>query len=387
MFDLLLNADVYVPEPLGLRHVLVCAGQIVYLGETVPALDEALGVRTTDLEGRRLIPGLIDGHVHVTGGGGEAGWHTSVPPVPLGQFTTHGVTTLVGVLGTDDLVRTTGSLVARVRALRAEGLSAYGHTGGYHLPPTTLTGSVRSDIVHIDCLIGMGELALSDHRSSQPTLDEVLRIASECHVAGLMTGKAGILHLHLGQGARGLDLVRRALDLAELPPRVFNPTHVNHRKALFDEACDLAVRGCTIDVSAFPVAEHDDAWSAANALARYLDAGLPPERITVSSDCGGSLPVHDAQGQVISMGYGMSRRLVEAIQELLRAGRPLDQILPAFTTNAAHLLRLKNKGEIAIGADADLVVLDAQHRIRDVMARGVWHVQSGVQRVFGTFEN
>ncbi len=386
MFDLLLNADVYAPKPLGRRHLLVCAGKIVYLGETVPTLDEALGVRTTDLEGRRLIPGIIDGHVHVTGGGGEAGLHTSVPPVSLGQFTSNGVTTVVGVLGTDDVVRTTGSLVARVRALRAEGLSAYGHTGGYHLPPTTLTGSVRADIVHIDCLIGMGELALSDHRSSQPTLDEVLRIASECHVAGLMTGKAGILHLHLGQGARGLDLVRRALDLAELPPRVFNPTHVNRRKALFDEACALATRGCTIDVSAFPVAEDDDAWSAANALARYLDAGLPPERITVSSDCGGSLPVHDAQGQVVSMGYGTSRRLVEAIRELLHAGRPLDQILPAFTTNVAHLLRLKNKGKITFGADADLVVLDVQHRIRDVMARGVWHVQSGVQRVFGTFE-
>ena len=155
-----------------------------------------------------------------------------------------------------------------------------------------------------------------------------------------MTGKAGILHLHLGDGARGLDLVRRALDLAEVPPRVFNPTHVNRRKALFDEACDLAVRGCTIDVSAFPVAE--EAWSAAAALARYLDAGLPPERITVSSDCGGSLPVHDAQGQVASMGYGTSRGLVEALGELLHAGRPLDQILPAFTTNAAHLLRLKN---------------------------------------------
>ncbi len=387
MFDLLLNADIYAPKPLGRRHLLVCAGKIVYLGETVPTLDEALGVRTTDLEGRRLIPGIIDGHVHVTGGGGEAGLHTSVPPVPLGQFTSNGVTTVVGVLGTDDVVRTTGSLVARVRALRAEGLSAYGHTGGYHLPPTTLTGSVRSDIVHIDCLIGMGELAISDHRSSQPTLDEVLRIASECHIAGLMTGKAGILHLHLGDGARGLDLVRRALDLAEVPPRVFNPTHVNRRKALFDEACALATRGCTIDVSAFPVAEDVDAWSAAEALARYLDAGLPPERITVSSDCGGSLPVHDAQGQVASMGYGTSRGLVEALGALLRAGRPLDQILPAFTTNAAHLLRLKNKGKIAIGADADLVVLDTQHRIRDVMARGVWHVQSGVQRVFGTFEN
>ena len=386
MFDLLLNADVYAPEPIGPRHLLVCAGKIVYIGETVPAMDETLGVTTTDLEGRRLMPGLIDGHVHVTGGGGEAGLHTSVPPVPLGQFTSNGVTTVVGVLGTDDVVRTTASLVARVRALREEGLSAYGYTGGYHLPPTTLTGGVRSDIVHIDCLIGMGELAISDHRSSQPTLDEVLRIASECHVAGLMTGKAGILHLHLGDGPRGLDLVRRALDTAELPPRVFNPTHVNRRKALFDEACALAERGCTIDVSAFPVADDEDAWSAADALARYLDAGLPPEHITVSSDCGGALPVHDTQGRVVSMGYGTSEGLVEAIGELLQAGRTLDQILPAFTTNAARLLRLKNKGNLAVGTDADLVVLDAGHRIRDVMARGVWHVRNGVQRMFGTFE-
>ena len=386
MFDLILNAEVYAPEPLGRRHLLVCAGKIVYVGETVPTVDAALGVRTTDLEGRRLMPGLIDAHVHVTGGGGEAGLHTSVPPVPLSQFTSNGVTTAVGVLGTDDLVRTTGSLVTRVRALRAEGLSAFCYTGGYHLPPTTLTGSVRADIVHVDCIIGFGELALSDHRSSQPTLDEVLRLASACHVAGLMTGKAGLVHLHLGDGPRGLDLVRRALDTTELPPRVFNPTHVNRRKALFDEACALAERGCTIDVTAFPVAEDEDAWSAADALARYLDTGLPPDRITVSSDCGGSLPVHDAQGNVVSMGYAVSSGLPEAIRALLEDGRTLDAVLPAFTTNPATLLRLKNKGRIAPGIDADLVVLDANHRIRDVMARGVWHVRGSEQRIFGTFE-
>ncbi len=386
VFELILNADVYAPEPLGRRHLLVCAGKIVYLGETVPALDERLGVQTTDLEGRRLLPGFIDGHAHVTGGGGEAGLHTSVPPVPLSAFTTAGVTTVVGVLGTDDYVRTTGALVARVRALRAEGLSAYCHTGGYHLPPTTLTGSVRGDVVHVDCILGMGELAISDHRSSQPTFEEVARVASECHVAGLMTGKAGILHLHLGDGPRGLDLVRRALDETELPPRVFNPTHVNRRKALFDEACALARRGCTIDVTAFPVAEGEDAWRADEAVARYLDAGLPPGRLTVSSDGGGCLPVHDDQGHVVALDYGRAQALPETLSALLGTGRPLEEVLPVFTTNVAALLRLKNKGRIAAGADADLVALDDQHRIRDVMARGVWHVKGGVRHVFGTFE-
>lgn len=386
MFDLLLNATVYAPQPLGQRHVLVCAGKVVYIGEEIPALDASLGVQTIDLEGQRLMPGLLDGHAHITGGGGEAGLHTSVPPVPLGQFTASGVTTVVGVLGTDDYVRTTGSLVARVRALRSEGLSAYCHTGGYHLPPTTLTGSVRGDIVHIDCILGMGELALSDHRSSQPTFDEVLRVASEVHVAGLMTSKAGILHLHMGDGERGLSLVRRALAETELPPRVFNPTHVNRRKALFEEACDLARQGCTIDVTAFPVAEDEDAWSAAEAWQRYTASGLPPERITVSSDGGGCLPVFDAQGNIVALDYGRSQALIETIQKLLEDGLRLEAILPAFTSNVAALLRLNNKGRIAVGADADLVVLDQHHQIKEVMAQGVWHVKDYVQREFGTFE-
>src|SRR5690606_23628728 len=199
-----------------------------------------------------LIPGLIDAHVHVTGGGGEAGFHTRAPAPPLSRYTTAGVTTVVGLLGTDDLTRTTGGLLAQVRALRAEGLTAYAWTGGYHLPPTTLTGSIRGDIVHLAEVIGFGELAISDHRSSQPTFEEVVRVASECHVAGLMTGKAGVLHLHLGDGERGLGLVRRALDETELPPRTFHPTHVNRRRALFDEALALTARGVTIDVTAFP---------------------------------------------------------------------------------------------------------------------------------------
>lgn len=386
MFDLLLNADVFAPEPLGIQIVLVYAGKVVYIGEAVPEVDERLGVRVKDLDGRRLIPGLIDGHAHITGGGGEAGPQTIVPTVPLSQYTSAGVTTVVGVLGTDDCTRSTASLVARVRGLREEGLSAYCHTGGYHLPPTTLTGSVRGDIVHIDCILGFGELAISDHRSSQPTFAEVLRVASECHVAGLMTGKAGILHLHLGDGPRGLDFVRRSLDETELPPRVFNPTHVNRRKALFEEACELAKRGCTIDVTAFPVAEDEDAWSAADALRRYHNAGLPPDRITVSSDGGGCLPVFDAQGELVSLDFGRSHALIETIQDWLAGGGSLEDVLPAFTSNVASLLRLKNKGKVAVGADADLVVLDQQGRIRDLMARGVWHIEGGAQRIVGTFE-
>ncbi|HEY3011782.1 MAG TPA: beta-aspartyl-peptidase [Gemmatimonadales bacterium] len=384
--ELLRNADVYDPKPKGRTHLLVGGGTIVWMGTDVPALPSGLGATERDLEGRRVIPGLIDSHVHLTGGGGEAGPETRVPPLLLSRLTAGGVTTAIGVLGTDDTVRSPAELVTTARGLIVEGLSAYCHTGGYHVPPATVTGSVRRDIVLIDLILGVGELAISDHRSSQPTLDELLRIAADAHVAGLMSGKAGIVHLHVGDGPRGLEPVRQALKQSELPGRVFNPTHVNRRKALFQEAMTLVKQGCTIDITAFPIAEGDDAWSAAAALTRYLEAGLPPERVTVSSDGGGCFPVFDGEGRVVAMEVGSPSAMANTLRELLDCGQPLQRVLPAFTSNPASLLRLGHKGHLSPGADADLVVLGANGAVEDVMARGKWHVLSGQPVVRGGFE-
>lgn len=383
---LLRNAELYAPEALGRRQLLLGGGRVLWIGGEHEAAPSGLPLEVVDLQGGRVIPGLIDGHVHVTGGGGEGGFASRVPALPLSRYTLGGVTTVIGLLGTDDVARSTRELVAGVMALREEGLSAWAHCGGYHLPPATITGAVASDIAFIDCLIGVGEVAISDHRSSQPTLDELLRLASEAHVAGLMTGKAGLVHLHLGDGTRGLDLVRRALDQSELPARVFNPTHVNRRRALFEEAIELARRGCTIDITAFPVDDGEDAWDAATALQRYLDSGAPAERITVSSDAGGCLACFDHDGHLCSMDIGAPAALSATLAELLRRGLPLETVLPAFTSNVAHLLRLPGKGRIAVGADADLVVLDGDARIADVMARGAWHVRDGQAVRLGTFE-
>ena len=384
---LLRNATVFAPDALGHQNLLIGGGRI--LGMSASAIEPPLGidVETVDLQGRRLLPGFIDGHVHVTGGGGEGGFATRVPPVPLSRFTTAGVTTVVGVLGTDDLARTPGELLASVHALREQGLGAFAWCGGYHLPPVTLTGSVRGDIVYLDPVIGVGELAISDHRSSQPTFDEFLRIASETHVAGLMTGKAGVLHLHLGNGSRGLELVRRALDDTELPARVFHPTHINRRKGLFEEALALARRGCTVDITAFPVDEGEDAWSAAEAWERYRAAGAPAERLTISSDAGGCLPTFDHDGRMCRMDVGSAHALLDTVRQLLARGHALDAVLPAFTRNIARHLRLAGKGEIVVGADADLVALDADGHVADVMAQGVWHVRDGETLRMGMFEN
>jgi len=387
---LIRNADVFAPRPLGLQTLLIGGGQILWMGpgSQSPDLPAAFAATftTLDLAGKRLIPGLIDGHVHVTGGGGEAGFKTRVPPVPLTRFSLAGVTTVVGLLGTDDVARGPRDLLATTYALREDGLNAYAYAGGYHVPLRTLTGSVRDDLVFLEPLLGIGEVAISDHRSSQPTLDEILRLAADAHVAGLLTGKAGVLHLHLGDGPRGLDLVRRALAGSELPPRVFNPTHVNRCKALFDEAVDLARAGCTIDLTAFPVAEGEDAYSAADGLRRYLASGAPPERVTVSSDAGGCLPCFDADGRVTHMDVGAAGALLDTLRNLLAGGLPLERALPAFTSNPAGLLRLAGKGQIAAGFDADLVALDATGGADTVIIRGIAHVQSGLAVRRGTFE-
>jgi beta-aspartyl-dipeptidase (metallo-type) len=386
MLTLLKNAELYDPAPRGRQHLLIAGETLVWVGRDLPALDRGLGVVEEDLEGRRVIPGLIDGHVHLTGGGGEAGPHTRVPPVALSRLTAGGVTTAVGVLGTDDTVRSTAELVTVARGLIQEGLSAWCHTGGYHVPLTTATGSVRLDLVLIDLVIGVGELAISDHRSSQPTLEELLRIAADAHVGGLMSGKAGIVHLHVGDGEAGLEPVRQALQRSELPAAVFNPTHVNRKRRLFDEALALAERGCTVDITAFPVEEGEDAWPAEEALVRYLDAGLPAERVTVSSDGGGCLPAFDAEGRVSAMDVGSPGATGDTLHTLLRCGQPLERVLPAFTSNPARLLRLERKGRLAAGADADLVVLDRDGGVADVMARGRWHVRKDEAVRRGTFE-
>jgi beta-aspartyl-dipeptidase (metallo-type) len=387
MFHLIKNACLYSPKPLGTGHILIAGDKIAYIGAQLPELGPGVEVEITDLDGAVVIPGLIDGHAHITGGGGESGPSSRVPPVFLSAFTRAGVTSVIGVLGTDDLTRNTETLVTQAYALREEGLSAWCHTGGYHLPLTTLTGSARGDIVFVDPIIGVGELALSDHRSSQPTLDELLRVASEAHVAGLMTGKAGIVHLHMGDGERKLSLLRDALEQSEIPARVFNPTHVNRNIPLFKEALALTRYGFRIDLTAFPEGHTDPGLSAGEAFLQYQAGEYPTELLTISSDGGGCLPAFDEEGKLTRMGIGRSDTLSDTLKQLINHGVAIEQILPSMTSNVADLLKLHAKGRLKQGKDADLVVLDEQLNVQHVMARGRWHIRDQKPIVYGSYEN
>jgi beta-aspartyl-dipeptidase (metallo-type) len=380
----------------GLPHDLLVGGGRV-LG-IAPATNRPFGLDPTtstaaviDAAGLLALPGLIDAHVHLTGGGGECGFASRVPRRMLSDLVAAGVTTAVGVLGTDGITRTMRDLVATTLGLRAEGLSAYCYTGNYAVPVVTLTGSVRDDIAFCDPVVGVGELALSDHRSSQPTFDELLRIASDAYVAGLAAGKAGLLHLHLGDGARGLALIRRALEESELPARVFQPTHLNRNRRLLDEAMAMAADRAKrelpqpfYDLTAFPAEDVDgDTVSAADAALMWWRAGLPVGCLSISSDGGGCLPVFDACGHMTRMGVGRSTTLLETLRSLVEGGMPLPDAASLMTANPARALMLSRKGHLAVGADADLLLVDEDLTLRSVVARGHLLLHEGALRPEG----
>lgn len=382
---LLRRAQLHAPDPIGLCDILIAGDRVARIAPEVSQPPGDWPCEVIDLAGAAVIPGLIDCHVHLTGGGGEAGAHTRVPAPQVSALVQAGVTSAIGLLGTDGSTRSIAESLACARTLEHHGLRAHCYTGSYELPLVTLSGSVRGDLVHNDRLIAVGELALSDHRGSQPTLDELLRLASDCHVAGMLTGKAGLLHLHMGDGPRGLELVRRALQTSELPARTFHPTHCNRKRSLWQEAKALSAEfGCPIDVTTFE--PDDDGLSAAEAVVDWLASGLDPSQLTVSSDGGGCLPTFDRDGVLLHMDVGSCAGLLATLTEVGTRGLAWTAALPMMTRNVAQLFRLPSLGNLAMGSLADLVVLDAALRPRWVRSGARWLMRDGEVLSRGLFE-
>ncbi len=379
MLTLLRNADVHAPHHRGVVDLLVAGGRVVWLGAGDGPVGPGAAVEVHDLEGAVVVPGLVDGHVHVTGGGGEGGPTTATPQPSLSTYTTAGVTTVVGLLGTDDVVRTPGQVHSRVLALRDLGLQAWMLTGGYGLPPATVTGDLATDLVHVEAVLGVGEVAVSDHRGTAPTSDDLVRLAVRVRTAALLAGKAGSVHLHLGDGRAGLDPVRAAATTSDVPVRHWHPTHVNRRPALLEDAVDLATgAGVRIDVTAFPVHGVDDpAVAAGPALAQALEAGVPSELLTCSSDAGGSLPVFAEDGTLERLETAGCDGLLEAVRHLVDRGHPLSVALRPVTSTPADQLGLPGAGRLDVGGPDHLVVLDQDLNVDGVHAGGRWLVRGG----------
>lgn len=385
MIKLLKNAQVYAPEPLGKKDILIEGEKILRMDDCIAGYDGLPDVEVYDLDGKTVVPGYIDMHVHITGGGGEQGPASRVPESQLSVFFANGITTVVGLLGTDGITRSVENLVAKARALTEEGMTAYTLTSAYGYPPTTVTGSVEKDIIMIPPMIGV-KVAVSDHRSSNPTGEELIALATDARRAGLLSCTPGLVTMHMGSGKAKLDPVFYVLDNSDVPAKNLLPTHMLRTPELIDEGAELVRRGGYIDCTAG--GDDMEAETEAQKLMELLSRdGVTVDHVTLSSDAYGSQPRFNESGECIGLTYASPKYLHKTIQSLVRQGLPLEQALRLLTSTPAVLLGQEGrKGCVAEGADADLLILSDGLEIDSLIARGQRALWQGELLMKGRFE-
>jgi beta-aspartyl-dipeptidase (metallo-type) len=345
------GAELYDPAPRGTSSVLLIDDRVAHCGPIEGSYLERAGfeLERVAAQGCVVLPGLIDAHQHLIGGSGEQGFASQTPEIQLEELARGGITSVVGCLGVDTTTKTPEALLAKVKALRVEGIGACCYMGGYDVPPVTLTGSIRRDMLLIEEVIGAGEIAISDARSSQPTLDGLARIVADAYVGGILSGKAGVTHFHVGDGERRLQPLHALLAEHDVHPCSLYPTHVERNGALLREAAKISQLGVTVDVD---VVEGD----LSRSISDFVASGGVLAHLTASSDAGVTAP----------------RSLLEQIAAVVRERVcSLADALPLVTSNPARVLALKDRGWLGSGARADVVIAKADSlELRDVWASG-----------------
>lgn len=377
MIKLIKNAQVYAPQPLGLKDVLVVGDKICRISDKIEGYEGLPDVQVYDLAGKKLLPGYIDMHVHVTGGGGEQGPASRVPESQLSVFLKNGITTCVGLLGTDGITRSIENLVAKARALTEEGMTVYTLTNNYGFPATTVTGSVEKDIVMLTPMIGV-KVAASDHRSSNPSAEDLISLGVQARRAGLVSNTAGLVTIHMGSGKGRLNPLFDALAKSDIPMKNFLPTHMLRCPELIEDGAKLVRMGGFIDCTAG--SDEKDVYTSADKLYELLHMeGVTTENVTMSSDAFGSQPKFNDKGECIGLTYASPKYLHRTIKLLVEKGMALEEAIKLLTSTPAKLLAKEGvKGCVAVGADADLLVLDENLDIDSLFAKGktaMWQKQ------------
>lgn len=389
MITLIKNGTVLEPEALGKKDVMTAGGTIEAIDDKISL--SGIGFDTIDADGCYVVPGLIDSHVHICGGGGEGGYRTRTPEIKLTDITMAGITTIVGVLGTDGTTRTMSNLLAKAYGLEEEGVTTYVYTGSYQMPVRTVTGSITDDIILFPKIIGIGEIAVSDHRSSVPSVGEMARAVSEARIGGMLSGKAGVINMHMGDAKNPLNIIYAVLENSNIPITQFLPTHMNRNPWIFEDAVAYVKKGGYADftTSTTPQFLEEGEVAAAKAVKRMLDSGVDISRMTISSDGQGSLPLFDAAGVLKGLTIGRSSSVMESIREMcFDENIPIEKAIKTATSNPASILKLNSKGHVDVGFDADLVVLRKDDMsIKDVICKGRVMVRDGAAVVKGTFED
>ena len=389
MLKVIKNIEVYDPEYLGKKDIVILSDKIEGLYDSVNIPKDFINIQVIDGEGMIAVPGFIDCHVHIIGGGGEGGFRTRTPELQLSSIIKGGITTLVGCIGTDGVCRDMKGLESKAHALCEEGVTCYCYTGSYDVPVNTITKTIKSDLLLIDKVIGVGEIALSDHRSSQPTYEQFVNIVAQARVGGLLSGKAGIVNVHLGNGKRMIEYITRLINETEIPANQIIPTHMGRSRELFEAGINHAKAGGQIDLTTSSDPQHleEGEVRAGEGLKKLLDAGVDIEKITFSSDGNGSMPLFDENGELKGLGICSVESLFNEVKEAIKLGVPLEKAIRVITSNVANVLKLSHKGFISTGKDADIILLDKKNLdINSVISRGNILMDNKKLLVKGTFE-
>ena len=365
MITILKNVKCYAPAYLGIKDIVIVKDIIYKILEPNSLQFTSEYITILDCDGLIATPGIIDGHVHILGGGGEEGFSSQISPIDIKNILLAGTTTVVGLLGADNQTKSLKSLLAKAKSLEQKGITTYIYVGSYSVPLTTFTKDITSDMILIDKVIGAGELAISDHRSSHPDVKQLLEIATKTHLGGLISGKAGLLHIHIGDGKSGMNLLNQLLQISDLPIEQFLPTHVNRNKKLFKQAIKYTNNGGYIDLTA----GEKIGISVPEAIEMLIKYHVNLQHVTVSSDANGSIP---------NGGVGNIHTLFDDLIKCIKIGIPTEIVFSLVTKNIADRLKLfPKKGILQAGSDADILIMDKDYKINKLFCMGKLMVNNG----------
>jgi beta-aspartyl-dipeptidase (metallo-type) len=376
--QLIKNAQVYAPESLGLKDVLIGGSKILAIEDQIeshPQFEE------WDAEGRIMTPGLIDQHIHIIGAGGKHGYSSMTPEILMTELVSCGTTTVVGLLGTDGSTRGIKTLYAKCKALDMEGMTAYMFTGYFGLEPMHVTSNVQEEMIFIDKVLGC-KVAMSDVRSSFPTDLDFLRLLRQVRVGGMISAKKGILHIHLGALDTQIDALFRIVRDHQFPIENISPTHMGRTKDLFEQGIEFNKMGGMVDISTGGT-KYTEPYKS---LLYGLEKGGSINYFSFSSDGNAGLDRKNEKGELIGFRKApFDLNIEQAVMLVKDGGLSITDAFKPVTINPAVNLGLNHKGRVAVGCDADLCCFDDDLNLTDVFAMGKQVLRSGELTVSNSF--
>lgn len=334
MFDLLLRQARLVDETL--TDIAIKDGKIAQMGIT-----EGQATKTVDLAGKHYVSaGWIDSHVHCYP---RSPIYHDQPDI-IGIAT--GVTTVIdaGSTGADDIddfYTLTREAVTDVYALlniSRVGLIAQNELADMNnINAEALQQAVKR---HPDFIVG-----LKARMSSSVVGDN--GIAPLTHAKALQQENGNLpLMVHIGNNPPDLDEIAERLSAGDIITHCYNgkPNRILTPAGELRASITRAIaRGVRLDVG------HGSASLSFAVAKQAIGLGILPHTISSDIYCRNRI-----NGPVYSLAKVMSK--------FLAIGMTLPQVIACVTEHAADGLRLRRKGRLAAGYDADLTIFDLRRQ-------------------------